>query len=113
VISIHISQGGIQTGNACWKLYFLEHAIQPDGQMPSDKTIGGAATRRVQHLLLGGDGRGQARAARGLRRPRAHRLRRGPHGHVPPALPPSTGCEWKSAMATWLKSWNEFFVRFP
>ena len=68
VISIHVSQGGIQTGNACWKLYFLEHAIQPDGQMPSDKTIGGAATRRVQHLLLG-DGRGQARPARRLRRP--------------------------------------------
>ena len=93
MISIHISQGGIQTGNACWKLYFLEHAIQPDGQMPSDKTIGGAATRRVQNLLLGGDGRGQARAARGLRRPRAHRLRRGPHGHVPPALPPSTSAQ--------------------
>ena len=28
-------------GNACWELYFLEHGIQPDGQMPSDKTIGG------------------------------------------------------------------------
>ena len=58
VISIHISQGGIQTGSACWKLYCFEHGIQPDGQMPSDKAIGGAATRRVQHLLLGGDGRG-------------------------------------------------------
>ncbi|KAL1765142.1 tubulin alpha-1C chain [Sigmodon hispidus] len=32
-ISIHI-------GNACWELYCLEHGIQPDGQMPSDKTIG-------------------------------------------------------------------------
>ena len=28
-------------GNACWELYCLEHGIQPDGQMPSDKTIGG------------------------------------------------------------------------
>ena len=28
-------------GNACWELYGLEHGIQPDGQMPSDKTIGG------------------------------------------------------------------------
>ncbi|VDL97518.1 unnamed protein product, partial [Schistocephalus solidus] len=41
VISIHIGQGGVQTGNACWELYCLEHGIQPDGQMPSDKTIGG------------------------------------------------------------------------
>ena len=31
----------IQVGNACWELYCLEHGIQPDGQMPSDKTIGG------------------------------------------------------------------------
>uniref|UniRef100_A0A8C6L5U7 Tubulin/FtsZ 2-layer sandwich domain-containing protein n=1 Tax=Nothobranchius furzeri TaxID=105023 RepID=A0A8C6L5U7_NOTFU len=27
--------------NACWELYCLEHGIQPDGQMPSDKAIGG------------------------------------------------------------------------
>ena len=27
-------------GNACWELYCLEHGIQPDGTMPSDKTIG-------------------------------------------------------------------------
>ena len=40
-ISIHIGQGGVQIGNACWELYCLEHGIQPDGQMPSDKTIGG------------------------------------------------------------------------
>merc|ERR1712187_306748 len=25
----------------CWELFCLEHGIQPDGQMPSDKTIGG------------------------------------------------------------------------
>jgi hypothetical protein len=31
----------VQVGNACWELYCLEHGIQPDGQMPSDKTIGG------------------------------------------------------------------------
>merc|ERR1712172_357465 len=40
-ISIHVGQGGCQSGNACWELYCLEHGIQPDGQMPSDKTIGG------------------------------------------------------------------------
>ena len=40
VISIHIGQAGIQAGNACWELYCLEHGIQPDGSMPSDKTIG-------------------------------------------------------------------------
>ncbi len=40
-ISVHIGQAGCQIGNTCWKLYCLEHGIQPDGQMPSDKTIGG------------------------------------------------------------------------
>merc|ERR1712159_157800 len=40
-ISLHVGQGGCQTGNACWELYCLEHGIQPDGQMPSGKTIGG------------------------------------------------------------------------
>jgi len=25
----------------CWELYFLEHGIQLDGQMPSDKNVGG------------------------------------------------------------------------
>uniref|UniRef100_G1T5W0 Tubulin alpha chain n=1 Tax=Oryctolagus cuniculus TaxID=9986 RepID=G1T5W0_RABIT len=40
-ISIHVAQAGVQIGNACWELYCLEHGIQPNGQMPSDKTIGG------------------------------------------------------------------------
>ncbi|KAI3985855.1 hypothetical protein MKX01_026641 [Papaver californicum] len=40
-ISVHIGQAGIQVGNACWELYCREHGIQPDGQMPSDKTVGG------------------------------------------------------------------------
>ena len=40
-ISIHVGQAGVQIGNACWELYCLEHGIQPDGQMPSDKTMGG------------------------------------------------------------------------
>ncbi|KAJ1070156.1 hypothetical protein K5549_006704 [Capra hircus] len=40
-ISIHAGQAGVQIGNACWELYCQEHGIQPDGQMPSDKTIGG------------------------------------------------------------------------
>jgi hypothetical protein len=39
-LSIHIGQAGVQTGNACWELFCLEHGIQPDGAMPSDKTIG-------------------------------------------------------------------------
>jgi len=41
IISLHIGQAGVQVGNACWELYCLEHGIQPDGQMPSDKTVGG------------------------------------------------------------------------
>merc|ERR1712158_206747 len=40
-ISIHVGQAGCQIGNACWELYCLEHGIQPDGQMPSDKMMGG------------------------------------------------------------------------
>ncbi|KAM6893301.1 tubulin alpha chain-like isoform 1-T1 [Lycodopsis pacificus] len=40
-ISMHVGQAGTQMGNACWELYCLEHGIQPDGQMPSDKTRGG------------------------------------------------------------------------
>ena len=40
-ISVHVGQAGVQMGNACWELYCLEHGIQPDGQMPSDKTVGG------------------------------------------------------------------------
>ena len=40
-ISIHIGQAGCQIGNACWELYCLEHGIQPDGHMPSDKLMGG------------------------------------------------------------------------
>uniref|UniRef100_A0A8C5I7Y0 Tubulin alpha chain-like n=1 Tax=Gouania willdenowi TaxID=441366 RepID=A0A8C5I7Y0_GOUWI len=38
---MHVGQAGTQMGNACWELYCLEHGIQPDGQMPSDKTRGG------------------------------------------------------------------------
>ena len=40
VLSVHIGQAGVQVGNGCWELYCLEHGIQPDGQMPSDKTVG-------------------------------------------------------------------------
>lgn len=33
-----MGQAGVQIGNSCWELYCLEHGIQPDGYMPSDKT---------------------------------------------------------------------------
>uniref|UniRef100_A0A8C9P568 Uncharacterized protein n=1 Tax=Spermophilus dauricus TaxID=99837 RepID=A0A8C9P568_SPEDA len=39
-ISIHVGQAGVQMGNACWELYCLEHNIQPDGTVPSNKTLG-------------------------------------------------------------------------
>merc|ERR1711892_652772 len=39
-ISVHVGQAGVQIGNSCWELYCLEHGIQPDGHMPSDKTFG-------------------------------------------------------------------------
>eukprot|EP00559_Dactyliosolen_fragilissimus_P009308 CAMPEP_0184855548 /NCGR_PEP_ID=MMETSP0580-20130426/761_1 /TAXON_ID=1118495 /ORGANISM="Dactyliosolen fragilissimus" /LENGTH=451 /DNA_ID=CAMNT_0027350089 /DNA_START=114 /DNA_END=1469 /DNA_ORIENTATION=+ len=38
-ISVHIGQAGIQTGNACWELYCLEHGIDADGKMPGDKSV--------------------------------------------------------------------------
>ena len=38
-LCIHIGQAGVQIGNACWELFCLEHGIQPDGQMPSDKSL--------------------------------------------------------------------------
>eukprot|EP01100_Stratorugosa_tubuloviscum_P011368 TRINITY_DN506_c1_g2_i2.p1 TRINITY_DN506_c1_g2~~TRINITY_DN506_c1_g2_i2.p1 ORF type:complete len:452 (-),score=266.33 TRINITY_DN506_c1_g2_i2:64-1419(-) len=37
IISIHIGQGGIQVGNACWELFCLEHGIAPNGQVSQDK----------------------------------------------------------------------------
>jgi len=40
IISIHIGQAGVQTGNACWELFCLEHGILPNGDMPSDTTPG-------------------------------------------------------------------------
>jgi len=41
IISLHIGQGGVQVGNAWWELFWLEHGIQPDGQIQFDNTIGG------------------------------------------------------------------------
>nr|CDS34225.1 tubulin alphab,neural alfa2 tubulin,alpha tubulin a1 [Hymenolepis microstoma] len=40
IISLHVGQGGIQMGNACWELYCLEHGIRPDGQTPDAGVIG-------------------------------------------------------------------------
>jgi len=40
IITIHLGQAGCQLGNNVWELFCLEHGIQPDGQMPSDTTIG-------------------------------------------------------------------------
>ncbi|XP_037559078.2 tubulin alpha-1A chain [Dermacentor silvarum] len=39
-ISIHLGQAGVQMGNACWELFCLEHGIEPDGKIPSDKVSG-------------------------------------------------------------------------
>ncbi|CAJ1392026.1 unnamed protein product [Effrenium voratum] len=63
-ICIHIGQGGVQIGNACWELFCLEHGIQPDGQMPSDKTIGGGDDARLRPPLRG-RGRGGGGVLRG------------------------------------------------
>ena len=39
IILIHLGQAGVQTGNACWELFCLEHGIQPDGQQPEGAAI--------------------------------------------------------------------------
>jgi tubulin alpha len=36
IISIHIGQAGVQSGEQCWELFCLEHGIQPDGTKPVD-----------------------------------------------------------------------------
>ncbi|CAP37356.2 Protein CBR-MEC-12 [Caenorhabditis briggsae] len=62
VISIHIGQAGVQIGNACWELYCLEHGIQPDGQMPSDKSLGGSDDSFSTFFSETGSGRHVPRA---------------------------------------------------
>jgi tubulin alpha len=44
IISVHIGQAGSQIGNACWELFCLEHNIQPDGLISSEKTTGVSGT---------------------------------------------------------------------
>lgn len=39
-ISVHVGHAGVLMGNASWELYFLEHVIQPHGQMQNHKTTG-------------------------------------------------------------------------
>jgi len=39
IILVHLGQAGVQTGNACWELFCLEHGIQPDGQQPEGAAI--------------------------------------------------------------------------
>jgi tubulin alpha len=41
IISIHIGQAGVQTGNACWELFCLEHGISPDGTMSASTAAKG------------------------------------------------------------------------
>ena len=48
-----MGQAGCEQSNACWELFCLEHGIQPDGQMPSDKTIGGGDDICVFFLTKG------------------------------------------------------------
>lgn len=41
IISIHVGQAGCQIGRACWELFCLEHAIQPDGLLVRDDDLRG------------------------------------------------------------------------
>ena len=76
-VNIHLGQAGVQMGNACWELYCLEHGIQPDGQMPSDKTIGGGDDAFNTFFSETGAGKHVPRAVyvdhtHPLHRPRTH-----------------------------------------
>ncbi|CAJ0941230.1 unnamed protein product, partial [Mesorhabditis belari] len=62
VISVHIGQAGVQIGNACWELYCLEHGIQPDGHMPSDKSLGNGDDSFSTFFYETGQGRHVPRA---------------------------------------------------
>ena len=61
-ISVHVGQAGVQIGNACWELYCLEHGIQPDGQMPSDTTVGGGDDSFNTFFMETGSGKHVPRA---------------------------------------------------
>ena len=37
VIYINIGQCGVQLGDSCWELFCLEHGIQPDGKISTEK----------------------------------------------------------------------------
>lgn len=37
IICLHVGQAGIQTGNACWELFALQHGIKPNGRI-SDRS---------------------------------------------------------------------------
>ncbi|CAD8184732.1 unnamed protein product [Paramecium octaurelia] len=41
IISLHIGQAGLQIGNSLWELFCLEHSIQPDGTVPTDRILEG------------------------------------------------------------------------
>ena len=36
-----MGKASIQTGIGCWDIYCLQHRIQPNGQLLSEKTVGG------------------------------------------------------------------------
>ncbi|TYZ64078.1 hypothetical protein PybrP1_002680, partial [[Pythium] brassicae (nom. inval.)] len=62
ILSIHLGQGGIQVGNACWELYCLEHGIQPDGHMPADQTVGAGDDAFSTFFMENGAGKHVPRA---------------------------------------------------
>jgi len=54
IVSIHIGQAGVQTGNACWELYCLEHGINPDGTLGKDGVLANGTTddRKSYHTFF-------------------------------------------------------------
>ncbi len=35
VVSVSVGQAGVQTGNACWELFCLEHGLNQEGRAPA------------------------------------------------------------------------------
>ncbi|GLG92859.1 Tubulin alpha-1 chain [Gryllus bimaculatus] len=58
-ISIHIGQAGVQTGNASWELFCLEHNIRPDGTVSGDRLFDGELRDDVSNVFFKETGAGK------------------------------------------------------
>ncbi|CAM45584.2 alpha tubulin [Leishmania braziliensis MHOM/BR/75/M2904] len=103
-ICIHIGQAGCQVGNACWELFCLEHGIQPDGSMPSDKCIGVEDDAFNTFFSETGAGKHVPRSLfLDLEPTVVDEVRT---GNVPPAVQPRAAGVWQGGCGEQLRSWS-------